>query len=417
MDGQPQQPVDAQFKQPVDAQSAQQSQPAQPSHPCDLNTRARKLPAQPHVAPLQVAQPEPVRSPFEDRAPTRKVNIENRSVLERLSGWRLIAFLLVAFANVGLVFAIIKLTILGDGFRLMSVVAFVVASHCVFSLALAGFRLSLAAKLVHASAYGVFCFWAFDSLQVSTAIRLGQADFHWLLLVGFQALVFSLGAQWFQSRIRKESFFRFSYLDLVLVFTALGVLIPLSMAIWPTKADGRLTRYMLFNQAGWFAWFAAFWHSVLNGCLCYLLIHLFTGRKMHWVRQEKQEALTARRLDDANLESESNSSAHANASSSPRISAEKLTPPRAGQPGQRAIADHPRTSNDIRDNLLLIFLIGLTIGFAFVWAIFLNYQDLLMSANFKFDWTPTFSLGWFTVAMTVWISISLLPVFRLGYKR
>lgn len=310
-------------------------------------------------------------SPFEDQKNPVLIEAQRRSMVERISGWRLVGFFVSFAINVVVLCSIINLTIFAEGAKLTAVVAVIVASHCAFTVMLSGFRLSFLSKFCISWGYGVLCFWALGSLETSTYIALGGNGFHWLLLIGFQAIFLNLGAHALLCSAKQLPFFKLSYFDLLLVFTSLGVLIPLAMVVWPARADGRLTRYMLFNQSGWFAYFEAFWHSVFNGCLCFSVLHLLLGWNV-WLGK--------------------------------RFASRPACEPR--DPADDSAGKS--VTNLLHSFGLPIVLIGLLLSMAWLWEGLSSSGGPMTAASMPIG--STFSFLGFSSLLTLWVLVSFFPI-------
>lgn len=160
-------------------------------------------------------------------------SVSSRRLIERLSGWRLIAFFVSAFVNLGMLVALSVTPLFLNSSRMAVVLAAVTASHCVVLLAVAGFRFPLAAKVSIAMAHATACVWALSSAGVLTWMRPGKPDVAVLYLVLMITAIVTIGGVVVARWTGYHRLNRFSVGDLVLLVSAFAVLFPLILQVAP----------------------------------------------------------------------------------------------------------------------------------------------------------------------------------------
>ncbi|MDG2012691.1 MAG: hypothetical protein P8J33_04250 [Pirellulaceae bacterium] len=117
---------------------------------------------------------------------------ERRSI-ERLSGRRLKAFFVSAALNAGLLIGLIFTPLFMNPTRLFVVTALVLASHCVFLIAVAGFRFTIAMKFSLGFAHATACMWALASVDALPWVWLGDYEVKTIYLVVLTTLMATNG--------------------------------------------------------------------------------------------------------------------------------------------------------------------------------------------------------------------------------
>ena len=187
-----------------------------------------------------------------------------RRLIERLSGWRLIAFLVSAALNLGLLVGLIVLPLFLDQARLLVVTAWVSASHAVFLIAVAGFRFPISAKLALGMAHATACLWALASIDLNGISRLEVAT---LYLIPMLTLMVTIGGVAVARLTGFHRSKRFSVADVLLLVTAFAVLFPLVLQLIPRSCftDGISTKSLK----------SAFMAAAMTGITCLLVSNLY----------------------------------------------------------------------------------------------------------------------------------------------
>lgn len=165
--------------------------------------------------------------------PSNADRTSQRRLVERLSGWRLIAFFVSAALNIGLLVALIVLPLFLDSTRLLVVTALVSASHCVFLVTVAGFRFAISTKislgLVHATA----CMWALASVDALPWVALGRLEVATLYMILMLTLMITVGGIAVAVLTGFHRSRRFSVRDVLVLVSAFAILFPLVLEFVP----------------------------------------------------------------------------------------------------------------------------------------------------------------------------------------
>lgn len=156
-----------------------------------------------------------------------------RRLVERLSGWRLIAFLVSTSVNLGLLVALSVTPLFLNESRMFLVLAMVTASHCVVLVAIAGFRFPISTKISLSLAHAGACAWALSSVGALAWIRTGAPSIAMLYLLLLVSLIVTLGGVVIARLTGYHTSNRFSVGDLLLLVTVFAVLFPLMLRIAP----------------------------------------------------------------------------------------------------------------------------------------------------------------------------------------
>lgn len=182
-------------------------------------------------------------------------------MVERLSGWRLVVFLILAVANFGCLGLLVELPLVLNGAWQAIAFAFVAAAHVVFIVFLAGLRFRVSVKFALGAAHAVVCLWAIRNLEATSDILL--ASIRWLfLLIPAETIVVTLGGVFAARRSGFHEQHRFSVSDLLILVTTFAILFPLVMTVWPQVP----LSYFEFNdylQAGWVAVLCGWWARII----------------------------------------------------------------------------------------------------------------------------------------------------------
>jgi hypothetical protein len=166
--------------------------------------------------------------------PNSKVDrTSQRRLIERLSGWRLHAFFVSAALNLGLLVGLMVLPLFLDSARLFVVTAWVSASHCVFLIAVAGFRFPISAKIALGLAHATACLWALAGVDALPRVSLGKLDVATVYLIPMLTLMVTIGGIVIARLTGFHRSKRFSVADVMLLVTAFAILFPLVLQLVP----------------------------------------------------------------------------------------------------------------------------------------------------------------------------------------
>ena len=159
--------------------------------------------------------------------------LSRRRLIERLSGWRLTAFFVSAAVNLGLLVGLTVLPLVLNPARLFVVTAWVLASHCVFLIAVADFRFSISTKFALGLAHATACLWALASIEALPWVRLGNREVATLYLIPMLTLGVTFGGIAIARLAGFHRSKRFSVGDLMLLVTMFAILFPLILQLVP----------------------------------------------------------------------------------------------------------------------------------------------------------------------------------------
>ncbi len=164
---------------------------------------------------------------------TPESRASGRRLIERLSGWRLIAFFVSMALNLGLLVGMLVWPLYLDEWRLFVAAAWVSASHAVFLTATAGFRFSISTKVALGLAHATACLWALASIDALPWVRCGNHEVTTLYLIPMVTLMVTIGGV-FLARLKGYHRSRkFSVTDLLLLVTEFAILFPLILQLVP----------------------------------------------------------------------------------------------------------------------------------------------------------------------------------------
>ena len=170
--------------------------------------------------------------------------VSRRRLIERLSGWRLIGFFVSMFLNVGLLVALIELPLILDPARLFVAAAMVFGSHCVFLIAIAGFRFSVSRKLALGLSHAGACIIALLQINAMPRLMLGQMEVTTVYSIPILTLMITGGGILMARWAGFHRSHHFTVIDLLLLLTTFAILFPLMQRQIPQYfwSDGNLLK-------------------------------------------------------------------------------------------------------------------------------------------------------------------------------
>lgn len=156
-----------------------------------------------------------------------------RRLIERLSGWRLYAFFISATLNLGFLAGLILMPLFVNPARIFFVTAWVSASHCVFLIAVAGFRFPISVKIALGLAHATACLFALASVEALPWAQLVGLDVSTLYLIPMLTFLITIGGVAIARLTGFHRSKRFSIADVMLLVTAFAIMLPLILGLLP----------------------------------------------------------------------------------------------------------------------------------------------------------------------------------------
>jgi len=202
-------------------------------------------------------------------------------MIERLSGWRLVAFFISAIANFGVFFVLVQWPWMFNEGQLFLVTALVVGVHAVFVIAIAGFRFLMSYKIGLGLGHAVTCVWALASVNAAPLIQFHGVAISTLvllllvtLLVTSGGLVIARFGGFHQGRV-------FSVADGMIVVSAIAILLPVTLGIIPEAQFQKRVSIPSAQSALLYALSASGWFLVVANWYLRFLPQAEHG-KTHW---------------------------------------------------------------------------------------------------------------------------------------
>ena len=168
------------------------------------------------------------------------VDLTQRRLVERLSGWRLVTFFVMAGLNIGLLGVLVWLPWMFEAREMFVVVGLVAGAHSVFLITVSGFRFPISLKIVLGMAHAIASVWSLGSVGGMPMVSdFEGVEVSSLYLIPMLTMAITGGGVVVS---RLTGFYRGlnpSLTDILLVSTALAILIPVIQSVVP---DAYFTR-------------------------------------------------------------------------------------------------------------------------------------------------------------------------------
>jgi len=198
-----------------------------------------------------------------------QANRSERSMLGRLSGWRLVLFLPLLLINVGALVALNFLPLILNGQNFESALCVLAAINCTFIVVVHSTNISATSKVIAALAHLLACLFAVLNFDSLTKIQPSPNNLALIFAIVFQAILMTAVGFAFAFWRTKKWKARFSLSELMILLFGLTILFPLILFV----AKSPITSY--FSTATPGTLLLAGKLALLNCAIALLVVSMF----------------------------------------------------------------------------------------------------------------------------------------------